>query len=110
MIFIDNISNKIDQIIEPIAPYYVYLIFGIHLLYVMAFFGIISSNSKYLRELNIFVQTFICVFLLLRFHPFRKHTFHQSDATIIFGSAIFLLFNLGFVEYFNSFVEKKMAN
>lgn len=106
MSFIDNVSNQIDAMLEPVAHYYIYIIFGLHALYVLTFLGIVSFNAQYMNVFNIFVQTIVCLFLLVRFHPFRKHVFHQNDSRIIFSSAMFLLFNLGFIEYFKAFIEK----
>jgi len=58
-------------------------------------------NREFLSILDISIQTFICIFLIIRFNPFRKHILRPSDAQIIFGSATFLLLNLGFVKLFN---------
>ena len=98
--------NSIDDVLEMIAPYYIHLIAGMHILYAFAFVGIISTSSIYIQFINIFIQTFIGIFLMLRYNPFRKQKFYKNDANIIFGSAAFLLFNLGLVQYFQSFIEK----
>lgn len=49
---------------------------------------------------------FVCVFLLIKFHPFREHTLKEGDSNIIFGSAFFLLFNLGIIQYMNTTMSK----
>jgi hypothetical protein len=41
---------------------------------------------------------FICILLLVKYHPFREHTLERSDSAIIFNSAVFLFFNLGIIE------------
>jgi hypothetical protein len=41
---------------------------------------------------------FICILLLIKYHPFREHTLAQSDSNLIFSSAVFLFFNLGIIE------------
>ncbi len=105
-IYIMTIMNSIDDVLEMIAPYYINLIGGMHLLYAFAFVGIISDNSILIRFINIFIQMFIGIFLMLRYNPFRTQRFYKNDANIIFGSAAFLLFNLGLVQYFKSFIDK----
>ena len=54
---------------------------------------------KYVNYLNIVVQVFICIILMMRFHPLRKHKLHKHDSQLIFGSAFFLLTNLGITQY-----------
>jgi hypothetical protein len=44
----------------------------------------------------------VCLFLLFKFHPFREHTLKEGDSNIIFGSAFFLLFNLGIMQTMNT--------
>jgi len=100
MSIINNFTLHIDKLLDSLVPYYIYAIVGIHVLYVIAFIGIINLNGAYLNEYNICIQIFVCLFLIFRFNPFRKHNFKESDSNIIFGSATFLLLNLGFVEIF----------
>jgi hypothetical protein len=95
------ILRYIDNFLDGLVPYYIYVIAFFHLAYVGVFIGLVELNEKYLNILDIFIQTFICFFLIIRFNPFRKHVFRPSDADVIFGSAIFLLLNLGFVKLFN---------
>lgn len=66
----------------------------INLSYVLVFLGIFAINPIYVNYLNIFVQFFICSFLIYRFHPLRKHEYRSSDSSIIFSSALIILTNL----------------
>ena len=100
--------NSIDKFLDFLVPYYIYSIAFFHLLYVFLFIGILSFASDYLPLLNVCIQFFVCFFLILRFHPFRKHDFKESDANVIFGSATFLLLNLGFVEAASRFLPQKI--
>jgi hypothetical protein len=59
---------------------------------------------EYLNILDTTIQLFVCFFLILRFNPFRKHDFKENDASIIFGSATFLLLNLGFIKLVKFFL------
>lgn len=99
---IDKIDSFVDIIKKPI---YLFLIILIHLLYIAAYFGILKYNVKYIDYLNIGIQFLICIFLIIRFHPFRKHHLKEFDANIIFGSAVYLLINLGLTEYVLHYVN-----
>ena len=96
-----QLIKYIDNFLDGLVPYYIYVIAFFHIAYVLLFIGLFEFNKEYLNVLDILIQTFICFFLIIRFNPFRKHIFRPSDAKIIFGSATFLLLNLGFVKFFN---------
>lgn len=92
-------TNFYDNFLDIIKkPIYIVCFTIIHLFYFAVFFKIISSTPEVITYLNIFIQIFISLFLILKFHPFRNHTLKPFDASIIFGSGIFLLTNLGFTE------------
>ena len=106
MSFITSLPNNIDILLDSVSPYYAYLIVCLHLLYGFVFVGVISAKSKFIEYVQSFIQLFICTFLLLKFHPFRKHELHKNDSNIIFGSAVFLILNIGFTHYLTAYVEK----
>ena len=85
-----------------IIYFYFTLMFFYYASYLLLFFHILDSSKYiYFYNLNNFIQLFIALFLLIRFHPFRqKFEFHPSDSHIIFASACFLIVNLGIVNYF----------
>lgn len=89
------LDKLFDMIVQPTAVF----IFIIHAFYILIFLGLISVNMQYVNYLNIVVQLFICIILMLRFHPLRKHKLHRYDSQLIFGSAFFLLTNLGITQY-----------
>jgi len=89
------LDKLFDMIVGPTASF----IFFIHVFYIFIFLGLISVEMKYVNYLNIVVQVFICVILMMRFHPLRKHKLHKHDSQLIFGSAFFLLTNLGITQY-----------
>ena len=103
MNFLIKVQDKIDNMLVHISHYYIPTVVVIHVLYVLVLFGVLSFNSIYLRLFNVLIQLFICLFLMFRFHPFRKHELKEYDSKIIFSSAAFLLFNLGVVEFITSF-------
>lgn len=88
-------------------PIYLISIGSLYLMYFLVFFGLFNISPEYTRLFSNFIQFGICLFLILRFHPFRKHELKEFDGDIIFGSAMFLLANLGITEYIIQIVRKK---
>lgn len=79
----------------------------IHGIYILMFFGIVVINTKYVSYLSIFIQLFVCVFLMIRFNPFREYAIQKIDKIIIFNSATFLLMNLGITEPIRAYIEQQ---
>lgn len=75
------------------------LILLLYILYGITFFHIIYVNPMWIRLLSTLIQTLICLFLLVRFNPFRKHELREFDGQIIFASALLLLTNLVSTEF-----------
>lgn len=91
-------NNKLDNTVNKTKTIYKVTMALIHIIYIFLFFGILTIDFKYLRLFSIFIQILVCIFLIIRFHPFREHYYEKNDATILFGSAIFMLENLGLTE------------
>jgi len=106
----EKINSNIDELLDRFATNYVYIIIVFHVLYAMVFVGVISLNSAYIQAFNIVMQLMIGIFLIFRFHPFREHKLRPNDGKIIFGCAVFLLFNLGAVEITNVFLNKNIKS
>jgi hypothetical protein len=105
-----QLIKYIDNFLDGLVPYYIYGIIFFHIAYVLLFIGLFQFNREFLSILDISIQTFICIFLIIRFNPFRKHILRSSDGQIIFGSATFLLLNLGFVKLFNQQLLKNVES
>jgi hypothetical protein len=82
----------------------------IHLVYIAVILGIFVTIPSYIRLLNIFIQVFLCVILMIRFHPFRENPkLHNGDTMFIFGAGFVLFTNVVLVELLKiAFVEKKI--
>ena len=105
-----NIIDYIDNILDKIkTPLYVISIGLIYLSYILVYVGILYVNKNYVHSLNIFIQLFICLFLLFRFNPFREHVLRKNDSMIIFGSALFLLTNLGLTQFIEKYTINKIG-
>jgi hypothetical protein len=98
-----GILEKIDDIIDYLGKHYSYLSIALYTAYIVLFFGVASINPAYISDLKLAMQVVICVVLIYRFNPFRKHELKKYDANIIFSSAIFLLVNTGIAEVFERY-------
>jgi len=104
--YIMNISfQSLDGVLQYFGRYYVYTLTILQIIYVLIFFGLVYINPMYLTTFNVLIQSFVCIFLLIRFHPYREHELRKYDSKIIFSSALFLLINLGFIEIFRNIVK-----
>jgi predicted neutral ceramidase superfamily lipid hydrolase len=93
-IFKDGMSDKLGY-----TSYVALVIFNI--LYFSTLFGIFLINASYIDTFNIVVHSLLCLFLIYRFNPLRKNVeINKYDQILIFSTALFLLVNLGIVEYF----------
>jgi len=102
----DHFNEKVDGVFEWLGKYYIVTILFIHFIYISLFFGFLNVSPNYIQTLNIGIQLFIGLFLIFRFHPFRTHEYKKYDSNVIFGSGIFLLTNLGFIEGFKNIITK----
>jgi hypothetical protein len=95
-----NLFYKFDKILDKIKkPVYLTMIGFIYISYFLIFLGLFYINKKYIEIFSNLLLTFVCLFLILRFHPFRNHELRDFDATIIFGSAVLLLTNAGLTQF-----------
>jgi hypothetical protein len=74
----------------------------INIVYVAVFLGIFVSIPEYIRILNVFIQVFLCLILMIRFHPFQdNHKLQPGDTRFIFGAGFILFTNVVLVELVN---------
>lgn len=82
---------------QKIAPYIFHIIAFIYISYIITFLGIATIQPKYIELLSTITQSFIMLFLLLKFHPFSKKeqmVLTKTERRLIFGSGILLATNL----------------
>jgi len=97
--FEDGMSDKLG-----FSSYIALLTFNI--IYFSTLFGVLLINTTYIDAFNIVVHSVLCLFLMYRFNPFRKaKEINRYDQIIIFSSALFLLLNLGIIEYVKKFLN-----
>lgn len=93
-----------DNIINTIGKYYRVLPILLTIAYGLIFIGVIYINPEYLYNFKTIMQLIVCIFLIYRFHPYRKHVLQEYDARIIFSSAMFLLVNISAVAIANKII------
>lgn len=101
------IDDALDKVKIPVFKTGMYIL---QLSYVLALLGIVYIDPTQINKLNIIVQLFVCTFLIIRFHPFRSHELRKYDSQIIFGSALFLLANLGITQYVLAHIKAFVPN
>ena len=100
---ISKIVNTFDNLKKPLFSGSIALLY---LSYFLLYFGVFYVDKAYINLLSQGIHLFVCLFLLIRFHPFRKHELNDFDSRIIFSSALILVTNLGITEYLKQFIQK----
>ena len=59
----------IDALFERVKkPVYLLIVGAIYLCYLLVVLGIYNVNPQYIEHLSMFIQVFVCLFLIIRFH------------------------------------------
>jgi hypothetical protein len=63
------------------------------LVLVLFIFGFLQNRPALLMQMLFVVKLILAVFLIYRFHPYRRHriTFTELDQKVVFSSAIYIL-------------------
>ena len=91
-IYENFLKQKIYEKVYTISLYLVYI------LYILSYF----TDTKYLKYINFLrlcLKYYVIIFLIIKFHPFKKIECTTFDRFIIFQSAIFLLLTTNLVNY-----------
>lgn len=84
-----------------------YALIGImYVIYAVTFLGVYYVKPEYIEKLSVFTRIFVAAVLLIRFNPFYKITFSESDRILISAAAFFLLVNTGVTEYIMFYIDK----
>ena len=106
-----NLSKVIkttDTTVENVTPWFLWTFFGMHIALFLTVMGVVYIDASYIEFLGKLIRYFICAFLVIRFHPFRKHELHKYDGQIIFLSAMFLLTSEGLTAYILETVKDRL--
>lgn len=94
-----------DATLDNISMPFKYISTIILFSYIMIYIGVISYEPSYIRTLTLWFNTFICIFLMYKFNPFREHTLNKNDGRIIFASSLFMMTNLGITEILKKIIR-----
>jgi len=95
-----GILKYIDDVLEKYkTTIYIWLFVLPYVLYFITLLGFWYVNPTYIHTLGIVMQIYVALFLIFRFHPYRKHEIRPHDNEIILGSAFLLLANAGVTSY-----------
>ena len=86
-------SSYYGKRFENITPYFLRTLLLLHASLFFIFIGAVYINPELVELISNTVRLFVCLFLLFRFHPFKKYTLHKYDGDVIFTAALFLLTN-----------------
>jgi hypothetical protein len=92
-----DMSDVLERIKKPA---YIGMTVLLYASYFAAYAGVYIVNPRYVDLLSRALRLFICMVLMVRFHPFQQqHTLKEFDAKIIFASAILILTDLGITQF-----------
>lgn len=97
-------SKNLHNFQENAFDYTFYLIY---ILIVISALGFSESAQKYIEQLDYYVRIYICLFLMWRFNPLRKHyEFTSLDAKIAFTAGFFILTTTALNQYITNIKDK----
>jgi uncharacterized BrkB/YihY/UPF0761 family membrane protein len=84
--------------------------FFVSLSYLLLFISALGISDKaiiYLNSASYYVRIYICLFLIWRFNPLRKHyEFTDLDRKIAFSAGVFILSTTALNKYINMVKER----
>lgn len=99
-------QSFMDTILTFVGNHFQIINASFYILYALLVLGFAVLNIEYLMIFKTIIHSFICLFLIVKFHPFREHTLSKTDSNIIFSAAVILLINMGVVNSIYSYMEK----
>jgi len=88
---------------------YFFMLYFLHFSYILLFIGFeMYEFSEYIDVLNFYFRMYVCIFLIVRFHPFRKyHSFSEFDRQVVFTSALLIFTTIGVTKIRDYIKESK---
>ena len=77
-----------------------------YFLIIIAALGFSQLAPKYLNDMDYYVKMYVCIFLIIRFNPFRKIEFTELDRKIAFSAGLFILTTTAIAQYFDKIINK----
>ena len=99
-------QSVIDSTFTFVGSHFQIINASFYILYALFVLGFAVLNIEYLMIFKTIIHSFICLFLIAKFHPFREHILSKTDSNIIFSAAVILLINMGVINTIYSYMEK----
>lgn len=99
-------QSLVDTILTFVGNHFQSINATFYILYALFVLGFTVLNIEYLMIFKTVIHSFICLFLIAKFHPFREHTLSKTDSHIIFSAAMILLINMGVINTIYDYMEK----
>ena len=91
----------------------IFFTFFVTLSYLLLFISALGISDKaivYLNSASYYVKIYICLFLIWRFNPLRKHyEFTDLDRKIAFSAGVFILSTTALNKYIDMVKEKAIT-
>uniref|UniRef100_A0A6C0HID0 Uncharacterized protein n=1 Tax=viral metagenome TaxID=1070528 RepID=A0A6C0HID0_9ZZZZ len=97
--YYNKLTNYFERMLENIAPYFLEVLLVLHASLFFIYIGVVYVNPTLIETLSSIVRLFVCMFLIIRFNPFKKPILHKYDSQVIFAAALFLLTNQAIEKY-----------
>jgi L-asparagine transporter-like permease len=76
------------------------------ILIIFSYFQLSQRAPKLLETIDYYMRIYICIFLILRFNPFRRVEFNNLDQQIAFQSGILILTTTALNKYLQNARER----
>jgi hypothetical protein len=76
--------------LEKQEKIFTFVIYSCYILYFLTIFGLSRNAPEYLKYLQLFIQMYVCLFLIIRFNPFLKTKFTSLDKRVAFSAGLFI--------------------
>lgn len=102
-----SIGQRTDSAVEKVkTPTLLFTVGLSYITYICIFLGISYILPQYIRALSNLMHIVIAVILMYKFNPFRSEIkFTNSDASLIFFMAVFIIMSTGITEFALTFFD-----
>ena len=99
--------SKINQTLYTIQERgFAMFIYISYLLLFLTALGLSHYAPQYLSAMDYYVKIYVCLFLIIRFNPFRHIKFTELDRKVAFSAGLFILTTTILDQYFIKITSK----
>ena len=91
--------------------FFTIFIYTSYFLIIIAALGLSQIAPRYLNDMDYYVKIYVCLFLIIRFNPFRHRVeFTELDRKIAFSAGLFILTTTAIEKYVTKITKKTAAS